>query len=73
MVTIPRRINKLIVTLSLSKGDSSPCHESPFDRLRVTMSLFYHIEAAPAAALPIRVSPLPLILQMLPKLCAAGS
>ena len=33
--------NKRIVTLSLSKGDSSPCLESPFDRLRVTVSLLF--------------------------------
>jgi len=31
-----------IVTLSLSKGDSSPSFESPFDRLRVTMSIFIY-------------------------------
>ncbi len=33
--------NKILVTLSLSKGDSSPRPESPFDKLRVTKILLF--------------------------------
>ncbi len=40
-----KNFNKGIVTLSLSKGDSSPCLESPFDRLRVTMPLLFALTA----------------------------
>ena len=37
--------NKILVTLSLSKGDSSPRPESPFDKLRVTKILLLALVA----------------------------